>query len=42
LPVFDPRQELIAVFDVDSEEPNKFDAADERGLTKILDWFAGR
>jgi putative methionine-R-sulfoxide reductase with GAF domain len=31
----------VAVFDVDSDEPNKFDGADERGLTKILDWFAG-
>src|SRR6516162_2668229 len=26
VPVFGPRQELIAVFDVDSEEPNQFDA----------------
>jgi GAF domain-containing protein len=42
VPVFGPRQELIAVFDVDSEEPNQFDATDERGLGKILDWFVGR
>jgi L-methionine (R)-S-oxide reductase len=42
LPVFDLRRELIAVFDVDSDEPNKFDDADERGLAKILGWFAGR
>jgi GAF domain-containing protein len=42
LPVFGREQELVAVFDVDSEEPNKFDATDERGLAKILGWFAGR
>lgn len=42
LPVFGPRQELLAVFDVDSEEPAKFDATDEHGLAKILGWFAGR
>jgi GAF domain-containing protein len=41
LPVFGPGQELVAVFDVDSDELGKFDATDERGLAKILDWFAG-
>jgi len=42
LPVFGPLQELVAVFDVDSDQPNQFDATDERGLAKILNWFAGR
>src|SRR5678816_2946896 len=36
LPVFGPGQELVAVFDVDSDELGKFDRADEHGLEKIL------
>jgi GAF domain-containing protein len=42
LPVFGPHDDLLAVFDVDSDEPNQFDTTDERGLAKILAWFAGR
>jgi len=40
LPVFGPSLDLIAVFDVDSDRLDKFDTADERGLARILDWFA--
>lgn len=40
LPVMNRQGELIAVFDVDSESVGTFDAADERGLTKILLRFA--
>jgi GAF domain-containing protein len=40
LPVIDARGELIAVFDVDSEDVATFDAEDERGLTTILARFA--
>jgi GAF domain-containing protein len=39
LPVFDQTRELIAVFDVDSEHLATFDAADEQGLTRILEVF---
>src|SRR5258705_1980089 len=39
LPAVGPGQELLAVFDVDSDELDKFDATDERGLAKILAWF---
>ncbi len=39
LPVMDGRGELIAVFDVDSEQLGTFDADDETGLTRILARF---
>ena len=40
LPVLGPSLDLIAVFDVDSDRLDTFDTADERGLARILDWFA--
>jgi L-methionine (R)-S-oxide reductase len=42
LPVFGSRDELVAVFDVDSERLNAFDGDDEQGLATILGWFGGR
>jgi GAF domain-containing protein len=42
LPVFGPNDELVAVFDADSDRPGAFDGVDERGLAKVLAWFAGR
>ncbi len=36
VPVFDPEGRLIAVFDVDSEQPAAFDAADRDWLERIL------
>lgn len=36
VPVFDPAGQLLAVFDVDSSEPDSFDAVDQRFLEKIL------
>jgi L-methionine (R)-S-oxide reductase len=39
LPVHNASGALIAVFDVDSTEPNAFDAEDARGLEAVLGWF---
>ena len=39
VPVFDESGALLAVLDVDSEEPAAFDAADAAGLERIVDWF---
>ncbi|HEX8619008.1 MAG TPA: GAF domain-containing protein [Thermoanaerobaculia bacterium] len=36
VPIFDRDGALIAVFDVDSDQPNAFDEADQTGLEKIL------
>lgn len=40
VPVFDEHADLIAVFDVDSDQPNAFDEEDRKGLEKILALFA--
>jgi L-methionine (R)-S-oxide reductase len=40
LPVINRKGDLIAVFDVDSESLDTFDAADEQGLARILSRFA--
>jgi GAF domain-containing protein len=40
VPVFDPRGELIAVLDVDSDQLNAFDEDDRAGLEKIVALFA--
>ena len=40
VPVFDSRQSLIAVFDIDSEQPAAFDAEDARGLERLMLCFA--
>ena len=40
VPVFDRDDRLIAVLDVDSEQAATFDADDQRGLERIVTWFA--
>lgn len=40
VPVFDASKELIAVFDVDSDQPGNFSEVDRIGLEQILAWFA--
>jgi GAF domain-containing protein len=42
VPVFDSAHTLIAVLDIDADRVNAFDAADEDGLTRLLEWFARR
>lgn len=36
VPVFDPAGNLLAVFDVDSDQPAAFDAVDQQGIEAIL------
>jgi L-methionine (R)-S-oxide reductase len=36
VPVYDNAGRLIAVFDVDSTEPNSFDSVDEAFLSRIM------
>ncbi len=40
VPVIDGDERLIAVFDVDSERISAFDEEDQRGLERIVRWFA--
>ncbi|MEA2463263.1 MAG: L-methionine (R)-S-oxide reductase [Acidobacteriota bacterium] len=40
VPVYDRDSALVAVFDVDSDQPNAFDEEDRAGLEKILALFA--
>lgn len=40
VPVFNARGELIAVFDIDSDEVGSFDERDKAGLESVLEWFA--
>jgi L-methionine (R)-S-oxide reductase len=40
VPVFDRGGRLIAVFDIDSERKNTFTADDQRGLERLMGWFA--
>ena len=40
VPVYDRDGALVAVFDVDSDQPNAFDEEDRAGLEKILTLFA--
>jgi GAF domain-containing protein len=42
VPVFTPRGELSAVFDVDSEQLAAFDDVDAAGLERLLQWFRTR
>jgi putative methionine-R-sulfoxide reductase with GAF domain len=37
--VFDQAGALLAVFDVDSVQLDRFDEEDQRGLEAILGWF---
>jgi GAF domain-containing protein len=41
VPVFDARQTLIAVLDIDSTKTAAFDQQDADGLERLLTWFAG-
>ncbi len=41
VPVFDAAGALIAVLDVDSDEPDGFGDADRDGLEALVAWFAG-
>jgi GAF domain-containing protein len=40
VPVYDATGALIAVFDIDSDQRNRFDADDAAGLERLLSWFA--
>ncbi len=40
VPVYGQQGDLIAVFDVDSDRLNAFDAEDARGLEQLVSWFA--
>ena len=40
VPVFDPKGELLGVFDIDSDRPGAFDAQDRAGLEAIVSWFS--
>lgn len=40
VPVFDRERRLIAVFDIDSDRKNTFGPDDQRGLERLLGWFA--
>jgi GAF domain-containing protein len=40
VPVVDHERRLIAVLDIDSEQPNAFDEDDRAGLERMVEWFA--
>jgi GAF domain-containing protein len=40
VPVFDKSGALIAVLDIDSENPNTFDDEDRKYLERLMGWFA--
>lgn len=40
VPVFDEKGRLIAVFDIDSDRKNAFGPEDQRGLERLMGWFA--
>lgn len=40
VPVFDRERRLIAVFDIDSDRRDAFGADDQRGLERLMGWFA--
>lgn len=39
VPVFDADGALLAVLDIDSDQPARFDAEDAAGLERLMDWF---
>lgn len=39
VPVFDRSRELIAVLDIDSEQPSAFTEEDRTGLERVMQWF---
>ena len=40
VPVFDRKHKLIAVLDIDSEQPSTFSEEDRVGLERVVNWFA--
>jgi GAF domain-containing protein len=42
VPVFDPRRELIAVLDIDSDRAEAFDEQDQAFLEQLVRWFETR
>ena len=42
VPVFDRGRELVAVLDIDSDQPAAFSAEDQRGLEGLMRWFRRR
>jgi L-methionine (R)-S-oxide reductase len=40
VPVFDRKGDLIAVFDIDSDRLDAFNADDQQGLERLVSWFA--
>lgn len=41
VPVFGAAGQLIAVFDIDSDREDAFGPDDQRGLERLMGWFAG-
>ena len=42
VPILDSGGRLLGVLDIDAETPNAFDGDDQRGLERIVAWFAVR
>jgi GAF domain-containing protein len=40
VPVFDRERQLIAVFDIDADRKDAFGPEDQRGLERLMTWFA--
>lgn len=40
VPVFNANHEMIAVLDIDSEQPGAFNEEDREGLERVVKWFA--
>jgi GAF domain-containing protein len=40
VPILNRNGELVAVLDIDAELPCAFDEDDQRGLERIVSWFA--
>jgi L-methionine (R)-S-oxide reductase len=40
VPVFDARGQLLAVFDIDSDQPGAFTDEDREGAESLVTWFA--
>ena len=41
VPVLGPAGDLIAVLDIDSDQPDAFDDEDQAGLERLMEWFRG-
>ncbi|MEO5816580.1 MAG: GAF domain-containing protein [Gemmatimonadaceae bacterium] len=40
VPILNRNGDLVAVLDIDADVPSAFDAEDQRGLERIVSWFA--